>query len=59
MKKLIADVELGDVIRIDDNYGGYNVVVKHIEWDSTIPFVTIVTINHEIMFTKTDWVEVL
>lgn len=55
MKKLIADVGLGDVIRIDDDYGGYDVVVKHIEWDSMLPFVTI---NREIMFAKTDWVEV-
>lgn len=54
MKKLIADIELGDVIRIDD-YGGYDVVVKRIEWDSMLPFVTI---NREIMFAKTDWVEV-
>lgn len=60
MKKLIADVELGDVelgdvIRIDDDYGGYDVAVKRIEWDSMLPFVTI---NREIMFAKTDWVEV-
>ncbi len=52
MKKLIADVELGDVIRIDD---GYDVEVVHIEWYSTLTFVTI---NREIMFAKTDWVEV-
>lgn len=55
MKKLIADVELGDVIRIDDDYGGYDVEVKRIEWDSMLPFVAI---NREIMFAKTDWVEV-
>lgn len=55
MKKLIADVELGDVIRIDDEYGSYDVVVKCIEWDSMLPFVTI---NREIMFAKTDWIEV-
>ena len=55
MKKLIADVELGDVIRIDDDYGGYDVEVQRIEWDSMLPFVTI---NREIMFAKTDWVEV-
>lgn len=52
MKKLIADVELGDVIRIDD---GYDVVVRRIEWNSMLP---LVTINREIMFAKTDWVEV-
>lgn len=55
MKKLIADIELGDVICIDDDYGGYYVEVKRIEWDSTLPFATI---NREIMFAKTDWVEV-
>lgn len=55
MKKLIADIELGDVIRIDDYYGGYDVEVRHIEWDSELP---IVTINCEIMFAKTDLVEV-
>lgn len=55
MKKLIADVELGDVIHIDDVYGGYDVEVKRIEWDSMLPFVTI---NREIMFAKTDLVEV-
>ncbi|HDD1919408.1 TPA: hypothetical protein ACTNSM_004402 [Salmonella enterica subsp. enterica serovar Enteritidis] len=55
MKKLIADVELGDVIHIDDDYRGYVVVVNSIEWDFVLPFVTI---NHEVVFTKTDWVEV-
>lgn len=55
MKKLIADIELGDIIRIDDEYGGYNVEVRRIEWDSTLPFVTI---NREVMFAKTDLVEV-
>lgn len=58
MKKLIADIELGDVIRIDDAYdayGGYDVVVRRIEWNSMLP---LVTINREFMFTKTDWVEV-
>lgn len=54
MKKLIADIELGDVIRIDDDYGGYDVEVKRIEWDSMLPFATI---NGEIMFAKTDLVE--
>lgn len=55
MKKLIADIELGDVIRIDDGYGGYDVEVRRIEWNSMLP---LVTINREIMFAKTDWVEV-
>ena len=55
MKKLIADVALGDVIRIDDDYGGYDVEVRRIEWNSMLP---LVTINREIMFAKTDWVEV-
>lgn len=55
MKKLIAGIELGDVIRIDDDYGGYDVEVKRIEWNSMLP---LVTINREIMFAKTDWVEV-
>ncbi|HBK8764955.1 TPA: hypothetical protein LN609_003551 [Salmonella enterica subsp. enterica serovar Typhimurium] len=55
MKKLIADVKLGDVIRIDDDYRGYDVEVKSMEWDSMLPFVTI---NHEVVFAKTDWVEV-
>ncbi|EPI9101774.1 hypothetical protein ACTBWA_004385 [Salmonella enterica subsp. enterica serovar Newport] len=53
MKKLIADVELGDVIHI---YDGYYVEVKRIEWDSMLPFVTI---NREIIFNKTDLVEVI
>lgn len=55
MKKLIEDVELGDVIHIDGDYGGYDVEVKRIEWDPMLPFVTI---NGEIMFAKTDLVEV-
>lgn len=55
MKKLIADVELGDVIYIYDYYGGYDVEVKSIEWDSMLPFVTV---NRDIVFAKTDWVEV-
>lgn len=55
MKKLIADIELGDVIRIDDDYGGFDVEVRRIEWNSMLPFVTI---NREIMFAKTDLVEV-
>lgn len=55
MKKLIADVELGDVIHIDDYYGGYDVEVKSIEWASMLPFVTV---NRDIVFAKTDWVEV-
>ncbi|EGS4287206.1 hypothetical protein I5X56_001351 [Salmonella enterica] len=55
MKKLIADVELGDVIHIDNNYSGYDVEVKSIEWHTTLPFVTI---NHSITFAKTDLVEV-
>ena len=56
MKKLIADVETGDIIVLrDEVYGPSNVLVRKIEWMSYAP---LVTINGEMMFAKDDWVEI-
>lgn len=53
MKKLIADVNPGDVIR---TYHGEKWLVKSIERDSTNP---LVTINGSMMFDKHERVDVV
>ena len=53
MRKLAADLEPGDVLFIDDSYGGYFVEVK-----STIEDAPLLIVNGEIVFLATDYVEV-
>lgn len=57
MKKLIADVNPGDIIRTYHGpYGSRDWLVKSIEWDSTNP---LVTVNGSMMFDKHERVEVV
>lgn len=56
MKKLMADVELGDTIVLrDEVYGPSYVLVRRIEWAN---YSELVSINGEIMFAKDDRVEI-
>lgn len=56
IKKLIADLEIGETIILrDEVYGPSHILVRKIEWMTYIPAVTI---NGEIVFAKDDWVEV-
>lgn len=57
MKKLIADVNVGDTIRTyHGNYGRVDWLVRLIVWDSSSP---LVVVNDRLMFDKTEWVEVV
>ncbi len=57
MKKLIADVNVGDKIRTYHGpYGHKDWLVTRIVWDSALPFVVV---NDTIHFDKTDWVTVV
>ncbi len=57
MKKLIADVNVGDTIRTyHGGYGKADWFVRRIVWDSSSPFVVV---NDRLMFDKTEWVEVV
>ena len=53
MSKLAADLVPGDVLFIDDSYGGYFVEVK-----SAIEDTPLLIVNGEIVFLTTDYVEV-
>lgn len=58
MKKLIADVNVGDTIRTyHGNYGRVDWLVRRIVRDSSRPLVVVV--NDRLMFDKTEWVEVV
>lgn len=57
MKKLIADVHVGDTIRTyHGDYGKADWLVRRIVWDSSRP---LVVVNDRLMFDKTEWVEVI
>lgn len=53
MSKLAADLVPGDVLFIDNSYGGYFVEVK-----SVIDDTPLLIVNGEIVFLTTDYVEV-
>lgn len=53
MNKLATDLVPGDVLFIDDSYGGYFVGVKSVIEDTPL-----LIVNGEIVFLTTDYVEV-
>lgn len=53
MSKLAADLVPGDVLFIDNRYGGYFVEVRSVIEDAPL-----LVVNGEIIFLTTDYVEV-